>query len=284
MISVLDLGLSAYGPALRLQERLVELRKAGAIGDVLLLLEHAPVITLGRNAQPGNIVVSREELARRGVEVFEINRGGDVTFHGPGQLVAYPIFNILEFEPKLGAVDFVRCLEAVLIRVCGEFRLEAQRLDGMRGVWTLAGAPPRLTQREMGRDWKPEANVEHDPSQLFTERKVAAIGVHIAHGITSHGFALNVTTDLSYFQLIVPCGLTKPVTSIANETGERPAMLEAKHRAARAFGDIFGQQVLWLGRLDDLMATARPAPPPEDTPASAPEEVRRVREEDTHLA
>jgi len=304
MISVLDLGVIEYGAALQLQERLVELRKAGSIGDVLLLLEHTPVITLGRNAKEGNIVVSHEMLAKRGVEVFEINRGGDVTFHGPGQLVAYPIFNILQFTPKLGAVDFVRRLEEVLMRVCGEYRVETQRIKGMTGVWTFATEPPKPAEREMERDWKAEKIEANNPTQAksalgwgttplkpttglsgppmrtWTERKVAAIGVHISRGVTSHGFALNVATDLGYFQMIVPCGLTKPVTSIANETGEKPAMEEVKHRAARAFGELFGQQVLWLESLDDLMATV--APQPEDTPAKAPEELRRMRGEDTH--
>jgi lipoate-protein ligase B len=369
MISVLDLGLCDYGTALRLQERLVELRKANRIGDVLLLLEHTPVVTLGRNAKESNIVASPELLAARGVEVFENNRGGDVTFHGPGQLVAYPIFNLLQFTPKIGVVEFVRRLEEVLIHVCGQYRLETQRIKGLTGVWTFATPPPRLEQRAMGRDYVPlqdgnadslSSQVDRSPVQAeeaststtrslgtpackghprdcapeganagfptlapeyaaqmwatnsaqtwATERKLAAIGVHVSRGVTSHGFALNVTTDLDYFKLIVPCGLTKPVTSIEFESGERPPMDEVKHVAVRAFSQVFHEQVLWHESLDDLLATAEgSAPhisaeehgadpttplkpkegligPPQDTPARAPENLRRLRGEDTHLA
>jgi len=309
MISVLDLGLCDYGTALRLQERLVELRKANHIGDVLLLLEHTPVITLGRNAKESNVVAPPQVLAARGVETFEINRGGDVTFHGPGQLVAYPIFNLLQFTPKIGVVEYVRRLEEVLIHVCGQYRLETQRIKGLTGVWTFPTPPPRLEQRAMGRDYEPVKDdvivsptlAPESAAQMWaTERKIAAIGVHISRGVTSHGFALNVATDLDYFKLIVPCGLTKPVTSIEFESGERPPMDEVKHIAVRAFSQVFREQVLWLESLDDLLATAgsasandRTAPPkpteglngpPEDTPARAPENLRRMRGEDTHLA
>ncbi|HUO60890.1 MAG TPA: lipoyl(octanoyl) transferase [Candidatus Acidoferrales bacterium] len=310
MISVLDLGLCDYGTALRLQERLVELRKTNRIGDVLLLLEHTPVITLGRNARQSNIVAPQQVLAERGVETFEINRGGDVTFHGPGQLVAYPIFNLLQFTPKVGVVEYVRKLEEVLIHVCGQYRLETQRIKGLTGVWTFATPPPRLEQRAMGRDYVPEITESESPTltaemapQIWaTERKIAAIGVHISRGVTSHGFALNVTTDLEYFKLIVPCGLTKPVTSIEFESGECPAMDEVKHIAVRAFSQVFREQVLWLQSMEDLLATAegsaphisaeergahvghQPAPEPQDTPVSVPENLRRLRGEDTHLA
>src|SRR5271157_5620623 len=138
MISVIQLGTLAYAEGLRLQHKLVDLRKAGEIGDVLLLLEHTPVITLGRNAKAANVLASTEVLAARGVEVFECDRGGDVTFHGPGQLVAYPIFDLRGYEPKLGAVEFVRRLEEVLIRICGDFGIGTQRIKGLTGVWTYA--------------------------------------------------------------------------------------------------------------------------------------------------
>lgn len=293
MISVLDLGVCDYATALRLQERLVELRKQRRVGDVLLLLEHPPVITLGRNAQEANIIASPELLKQKGVETFEINRGGDVTFHGPGQLVAYPIFDLRAQMPRLGVVDYVRRLEAVLMRICGEYRMETQRIKGMTGVWTYPTMPPRLEQRKTERDYVPDGEAD-DASELrsvvrWSERKVAAIGVHVSGGVTSHGFALNVTTDLSYFQLIVPCGLTKPVTSIEFETGERPQMEKVKHLASRVFGELFFSQVLWLESIDDLLATAESAnhfavSVPQDTPAHPPEELRRLREEDTHLA
>jgi lipoyl(octanoyl) transferase len=206
MIAVLHLGLIDYGTALRLQETLAGLRKQERIPDVLLLLEHPPVITLGRNAKQANVVASRELLAARGVELFEINRGGDVTFHGPGQLVGYPIFDLRGFSPKLGAVDYVRRLEEVLIRTCAHYGIPARRIQGMTGVWMEA---PNRQQTTLSRL----------PEREDQERKIAAIGVHISRGVTSHGFALNVTTNLEHFKLIVPCGLNKPVTSIAVETG-----------------------------------------------------------------
>jgi lipoyl(octanoyl) transferase len=270
-IAVVHLGLVDYGTALRLQEALVELRKQKRIPDVLLLLEHRPVITLGRNAKHANIVVSREFLAAHGVEVFEINRGGDVTFHGPGQLVAYPIFDLRSFQPKLGAVDYVRKLEEVLMRTCAHYRIETQRIKGMTGVWTVAAA----AEAASGKDG---------------ERKIAAIGVHISGGVTSHGFALNVSTDLESFKLIVPCGISdKPVTSIEFETGARVPIEEVLPLVTRNFGFVFGSQILWLESLDELYASAADpaqpvAPAPQDTPAKTPEELRRLHQQDTHLA
>ena len=143
MISVVQLGTIDYATGLALQQKLVELRKEGRIGDVLLLLEHTPVITLGRNAKEKNIVVSREHLAKRGVEVFECDRGGDVTFHGPGQLVGYPIFDLRGFpsheanRKTLGVVEYVRRLEEVLIRTCADYGIPTQRIRGLTGVWTI---------------------------------------------------------------------------------------------------------------------------------------------------
>ncbi|HEX6880976.1 MAG TPA: lipoyl(octanoyl) transferase LipB, partial [Terriglobales bacterium] len=231
----------------------VELRKQDRISNTLLLLEHPPVITLGRNADETNIVVSRELLAQRGVEVFEINRGGDVTFHGPGQLVGYPIFDLRSFQGKIGVVEFVRRIEEALMRTCIHYGVETQRIAGMTGVWT-------------------------NP----IERKIAAIGVHISRGVSSHGFALNVTTDLDYFKLIVPCGLTKPVTSIEFETGKHVTMQEILPIVTRSFGEVFQSQVLWLDSLEDLFGSA---PVPEDTPLREPEELRKLRGlDDTRLA
>src|SRR5450755_2373616 len=193
VIQVLNLGVVPYDTALHLQRTLLQLRKADRIGNTLLLLEHPPIITLGRNAKLDNVLASPEFLAQRGVELVEIDRGGDVTFHGPGQLVAYPIFDLRSFEPKVGAVEFVRRLEEVLIRTCGDFGIATQRIKGLTGVWTYA-----LPN-------KPEA-------------KIAAIGVHISRSVTTHGFALNVSTDLDSFSLIVPCGIAgKPFTSLERE-------------------------------------------------------------------
>src|ERR1700733_4241493 len=228
MISVLQLESLDYATGLRLQQKLIGLRKDGLIGDVLLLLEHTPVITLGRNAKAENVIASPEMLTKRGVELFECDRGGDVTFHGPGQLVGYPIFdlrslNSLDGQRKtLGAVEYVRRLEEVLIRTCADFRIPAQRLAGLTGVWTT-----RL------------------------EAKIAAIGVHISRGVTSHGFALNVNTELDYFNLIIPCGITsKPVTSMAKELDRQIPLLDVAHSISRNFGIVFRSQMLWLKNLD----------------------------------
>jgi lipoyl(octanoyl) transferase len=281
MISVLNLGLCDYATALRLQETLVDLRKQERVGNVLLFVEHPPVITLGRNANDSNIIASRELLALRGVEVHEINRGGDVTFHGPGQLVAYPIFDLRSFAPKIGVIEYVRRLEEVLMRICIQYAIETQRIPGMTGVWTFPTAPPRLNGRKMGRDYLPAGEVSESAAEKCSERKIAAIGVHISRGVTSHGFALNVTTDLDFFNLIVPCGLTKPVTSIEFETGLRPTLGEVMTLASRTFGELFHSQMLWLESIHDLIPTESA---PADTPARAPENLRSIAGDDTHLA
>ncbi len=240
MISVVQLGTVDYATALRLQRSLVELRKQEKIGDTLLLLEHPPVITLGRNAEAKNVVASRELLASKGVELFECDRGGDVTFHGPGQLVGYPIFDLRGFTARIGAVEYVRRVEEALIRTCADFAIEAERIAGMTGVWTAGG-------------------------------KIAAIGVHISRGVTSHGFALNVTTDLDYFGLIVPCGIaTKPVTSIARETGRAPSLDDAAQSVARNFGRVFDSQVVWVNTLDELLGRT------VGVPMKPPAEVREI--------
>src|SRR5271165_2107893 len=196
MLTYLYIGRVAYGEALALQQQLAELRHQQRIGNTLLLLEHPPVLTLGRNSHRENVVASQELLRRRGVEVHEINRGGDVTYHGPGQLVGYPILDLRSFtvnDRRTGAVDYVRLLEQALIRALGDFAIPAQRIAGRTGVWTIAGG-------------------------AIPEKKIAAIGVHISRGITSHGFALNVTTDLRDFDLIVPCGISdRTVTSLELE-------------------------------------------------------------------
>ncbi len=264
MISAFQLGTLDYATGLALQERLAALRKEGRISDVLLLLEHRPVITLGRNAKAGNVVASPGALAGRGVEVFPCDRGGDVTFHGPGQLVGYPIFDLRGFvgedgrRKTLGAVEYVRKLEEVLIRTCADFRIPAGRVVGLTGAWTEPGAGE-------------EGQVQARPAQA----KIAAIGVHISRGVTSHGFALNVNTDLSYFDLIVPCGIgDKPVTSMQKELGHAVAMDEVAHAVARNFGQVFSSQVLWLKTLEALLE------PTVGVPAHPPEELRRLHGQD----
>jgi lipoyl(octanoyl) transferase len=252
VINVLYLSLVDYPTALELQRTLVGLVKEGRISHTLLLLEHPPVITLGRNAREENVVVSRDFLAGKGIRLHETDRGGDVTFHGPGQLVGYPIFDLRGFATKVGAVDFVRKVEEVLIRSCGDLGIVTQRIPGMTGVWT------------------------EEPA------KIAAIGVHISRGVTSHGFALNVNPNLDYFKLIVPCGIAdKAVTSVERELSARrlPSLVEVAELVSRNFGRVFEAQTLWLESLDSLLLS------PQDAPARAPADVRRLAgEEDIYLA
>jgi lipoyl(octanoyl) transferase len=237
-INLLTLGRVPYAEALALQQQVVDARKANLIGDTLLLLEHPPVLTLGRNAHRSNVLVSDDLLAQRGVELHEINRGGDVTYHGPGQLIGYPILDLRgdlpgKRGPHLGPVDYVRLLEEVLIRTCGDFGVMTQRICKLTGVWTLAGGSIR-------------------------EKKIAAIGVHVSQGVTSHGFALNVTTDLRDFEWIVPCGITdREVTSLELEADadRQPTMETVLNSTARNFGRIFERQVLRINSLDELFAT-----------------------------
>lgn len=268
MISLLQLGTVDYATGLRLQQRLVELRKEGRIGDVLLLLEHTPVITLGRNAKAANVLASPEQLAERGVEVSECDRGGDVTFHGPGQLVGYPIFDLRAFpsadgkRKTLGVIEYVRRLEEVMIRTCADFGIPTKRIAGLTGVWTDSS-------RGASRDpvFPPEA-------------KIAALGVHISRGVTSHGFALNVSTDLDYFNLIIPCGITsKPVTSIEKELAKEVPLQDVAHSISRNFGQVFSSQILWLETLDALLGQV------VGVPMTVPTELRQLhKEEDTFRA
>lgn len=264
MIEYLYLGRVAYDEALKLQAEIAALRWEGRVDNVLLLLEHPPVLTLGRNARRENVLASDEMLARRGVTLHEINRGGDVTYHGPGQLVGYPIFDLRSLNNakggRLGPVDFVRMMEEALIRLCGVYGVRAGRIAGLTGVWCGLPETPGAAK----------------------ERKIGAIGIHVSRGITSHGFAFNVTTDLRDFQLINPCGITdKPVTSLDREVPEDvtlPALEEIAHQAARQFGQVYGEQVLAVESATALreQAAHTRAFPAEDTPAQIPDEVRRL--------
>lgn len=268
LIFVLQLGTLDYATGLRLQQRLVELRKDGRIGDVLLLLEHTPVITLGRNAKAANVIASPELLAQRGVEVVECDRGGDVTFHGPGQLVGYPIFNLREMpasegkQKTLGAVAYVRKLEEALIRTCADFGIPSKRVAGLTGVWTGS--------ERVG----PDALVRAG-GQGTDEAKIAAIGVHISRAVTSHGFALNVSVDLSFFNLIIPCGITsKPVTSMAKELRDQLSMQDVAHSISRNFGVVFHSQMLWLDSIELLLKNS------VGVPMRVPRELRRLHQEE----
>jgi lipoyl(octanoyl) transferase len=281
VISVLQLGTIDYSTGLSLQRRLVELRKDRRIGDVLLLLEHSPVITLGRNAKHKNILASPELLVQRGVEVFESDRGGDVTFHGPGQLVGYPIFDLREIatpdgkRKTLGAIDYVRRLEEVLIRTCADFGIPTKRVCGRTGVWTN---PQPLSSR--AQQSNSLANCSAESRGLASpEAKIAAIGVHISRAVTSHGFALNVNTNLDYFNLIIPCGITaKPVTSMGRELDRELSLQEIAHSISRNFGVVFERQMLWLESLDALLGQS------VGVPLKPPEPLRQLHKEDIFLA
>jgi lipoyl(octanoyl) transferase len=212
-MTVRRLGVVDYAAALELQQELVEARRSGTIPDTLLLLEHPPVITLGvkTRGKPTNVVASPDELARQGVEVFETGRGGDVTYHGPGQLVGYPI---LDLSPHRRDVHrYVRDLEEALIGAVGAFGIEAHRVSGLTGIWSGSAGQ---------------------------EEKLAAIGVRISRWITSHGFALNVAPDLRHFQLIVPCGIAdRGVTSMEQLLGRPVPMTDVEDAVAGAMAEVF---------------------------------------------
>ncbi len=206
------LGVLDYADGLRLQRQRVAARKAGVIPDTLLLLEHPHVYTLGRNARKENLLISTEQLAARGAQVFEVDRGGDVTYHGPGQLVGYPILDLAQHRRDIAW--YMRCLEEVLIEVAIDYGIEAGRLAGTPGVWV-------------------------------GNNKLAAMGVHISRWVTSHGFAFNVNTDLRYFDWIVPCGLRdKGVTSLQKLLGRRVEVDEVAQKVARRFGRVFELDML----------------------------------------
>ncbi|HEY0022703.1 MAG TPA: lipoyl(octanoyl) transferase LipB [Longimicrobium sp.] len=209
-MDVRRLGMISYGDALALQEQLVKQRRAGEIPDTLLLLEHPHVITLGSGSHDENVLVSADERAERGIELFETGRGGDVTYHGPGQLVGYPIFDLKPDRQDLHR--YLRDIEEALIGVLADFGLRGGRKEGLTGVWVDG-------------------------------RKLGAIGVRVSSGwITSHGFALNVATDLSFFGTIVPCGIRDHgVGSLSGELGRQVPMAEAEASAVRWFKRIFGR-------------------------------------------
>ena len=223
---VVDLGLVEYGAACKLQRRLVAARKAGAVPDVLLLCEHPHVITLGRNGKLGNLRASDQVLRQTGVSFFEADRGGDITYHGPGQLVGYPILNLAEIRRDVAW--YMRSLEEAMIRATAEFGIASRRVAGRTGVWVDA------------------------PALQDAEEKLAAIGVHLSRWVTSHGFAYNVSTDLRYFDLIVPCGIEdKRATSLEKILGRSVKMEEVSPRIAAHLGELLGLDLRPAHR-DDL--------------------------------
>lgn len=228
---VVDAGLIAYGPAFELQRRVVEARKRGAVPDVLVMCEHPHVITLGRNGRRENLRAEERVLAQRGVEFCATDRGGDITYHGPGQVVGYPILDLAAHRRDVRW--YVDRLEEVMIRASSDFGVAGKRVEGMHGAWVDAtaddGAPAR-------------------------EEKLGALGVHLSRWVTSHGFAYNVTTDLRFFDWIVPCGIVgKGVTSLEKVLGKPVDLLEVRRAVVARFGDVFGceMRVVTMGELEE---------------------------------
>ena len=228
---MIDLGRIGYGPACELQHDLVEARKAHAIPDVLLLCEHPPVITLGRNARSEHLLAEPRLLQELNVEVHSSDRGGDITYHGPGQIVGYPILDLAEHRRDIRW--YVDKLEDVMIRATGDFGVAAKRVEGQHGAWvdTASG-----------------------------EQKIGALGVHLSRWVTSHGFAYNVSTDLRCFDLIVPCGIAgKGVISLERVLGRAVSMDEARERIASHFAAVFNRQLEHVTReqLSELLGSPR---------------------------
>ncbi len=207
------LGRVGYRQAWDIQLDLVSARKAGSVCDQLLMVEHPPTITLGRNADSAHVLVDSDRLARLGIAVEETDRGGDVTYHGPGQVVAYPILDLKEWRRDVGA--YLRALEEVMIASLLDFGIRAGRVEGLTGVW--AG-----------------------------NAKIGALGVHLSRWVTSHGLALNVATNLRHFEFIVPCGLTRPVTSMEQILGQDPGRKAVIESLTKRFGEVFGRSMIQL--------------------------------------
>lgn len=205
---VRDLGRAGYREAWGVQLEYVRARKEGAVCDQLLFAEHPPTITLGRNADAAHILEDPQRLRSLGIQVEETDRGGDVTYHGPGQVLVYPILDLKEWRRDVGA--YLRALEEVVMAAIAEFGVRSQRMAGLTGVWV-------------------------------GEAKIAALGVHLSRWVTSHGLALNVEPDLDYFGLIVPCGLRKPVTSLREVLGQPPGRQAVLAALSRQFGAVFGR-------------------------------------------
>ncbi len=207
---VRNLGRVGYKEAWDIQLELVSARKAGSVCDQLLFVEHPPTITMGRNAESAHVLANPAALARQGISVEETDRGGDVTYHGPGQVVAYPILDLKEWRRDVGA--YLRALEEVMIAALLDFGIPSRRVEGLTGVWV-------------------------------EDAKIGALGVHLSRWVTSHGLALNVATDLRHFDLIVPCGLTKPVTSMERVLGRDPGLGAVTDSLAERFGEVFGRSM-----------------------------------------
>jgi lipoyl(octanoyl) transferase len=279
---VVDLGLIAYGPACNLQQRLVAARKSGAIPDVLLFCEHPHVITLGRNGKRDHLRVSEHLLAQRNVEFCETDRGGDITYHGPGQIVGYPILNLAEHRGDKGRDVgwYVEQLEETMIRATGDFGVCARRSDAGHGAWIdarhdqfaekVGGAPSGVETPDgmasVMSDLKVRPPKESTPwaecaagsvartdgrAAKAGEEKLGALGVRLSRWVTSHGFAYNVSTDLRYFELIVPCGIAgKRATSLERVLGRAVRGEEVRARLAERFGEVFQRAMISVTRAE----------------------------------
>jgi lipoyl(octanoyl) transferase len=217
---IIDLGLVPYAEAYALQKRIVAARKAGAIDDAFLLCEHPHVITQGRNGKREHLLASERLLEQKGVAYFETSRGGDITYHGPGQIVGYPLLNLAAIRRDVGW--YVRMLEEVMMRATADFALVSYRVPGKTGIWVQAGT---------------------------TEEKLGAIGVHLSRWVTSHGFAYNVSTDLRYFDLIVPCGIAdRKATSLDKALSRAVPLPDVQLSLTGHFGEIFKLQLVSVSR------------------------------------
>jgi lipoyl(octanoyl) transferase len=260
---IIDLGLIGYAEAYTLQKRIVAARKAGAIEDVLLLCEHPHVITLGRNGRREHLLASENVLRQKGVEFYETSRGGDITYHGPGQIVGYPILNLAAIRRDV--VWYVRVLEEVMIRTSGDFGVVATREAGKTGVWVAAenNSPQSAQGSQSGTE---------------TAEKLGAIGVHISRWVTSHGLAYNVSTDLRYFDLIVPCGIAgRKATSLEKLLGHSVDSREVAARLKQHFGEVFNLD-MQPASLEILLERLRETESSQNVTAPVAQPILAVRE------
>lgn len=248
---VVDLGLVGYGPALELQRRIVSARKTGAVPDVLLFCEHPHVVTQGRNGKGDNVRASAHLLRQMNCEFHPTDRGGDVTYHGPGQVVGYPILDLA--RQRRDVAWYVDRLEEVMIRASADFGVSAYRIEGMHGVWVDAvvrrnGNSPKFS-RDESQEGAQNGSAPVNAAADFRSRKLAALGVHLSRWVTSHGFAYNVSTDLRYFDLIVPCGLAgKRATSLETVLGRGVPVVDVQGALMRHFSGVFGRELRTVAR------------------------------------
>src|ERR1700688_3807274 len=253
---IVDVGLIGYAEAWELQKRLVTARKNGAIEDVLLLCEHPHVITLGRNGKREHLLASEQVLRQKGVEFHSSDRGGDITYHGPGHLVGYPILNLGAIRKDV--VWYVRMLEETMIRSTAEFGITAERVTGKSGIWVQ--------------------NTSGSNVPASTEEKLGAIGVHLSRWVTSHGFAYDVSTDLRYFDLIVPCGIAgRKATSLEKLLGHSVDSREVAARLTQHFGEVFNLD-MQPASLEILLERLRETESSQNVTAPVAQPILAVRE------